>query len=524
MITQTVTVTEKCASNIIIGRRGTYETVQIIFDITYLVETFGDGSAVLMVKRPPDTTAYPAEISRDGSNVIWAVSESDTAAKGHGEAEIFWYVNGGLAKSVIFSISILRDIGETTEAPPDPYENWVETLTALGAETQQNAQDAAQSASDAQTSAEDAAASKDAAAAAQAAAEAVLEEFTTPTAAATTLAPGSEATAEYSNGLFTFGIPQGETGATGPQGPQGDTGATGPQGPQGAAGFSPTATVVKSGNTANITITDENGTTTATVTDGENPTVDSALSPTSENPVQNKVIDAALDEKALRSIYQDDKIVMPGNTGTAGANSIVLPQTVSGHETDANAEASIHFGPGTTTNRQSNIHLGGVRTPNANAKGRFPWLVDYLESDGKLVTYTDGQSCINVGTNQLRIGANSPACSVGGGNVVTRPYGVAFGEYNIVQAYYSFLAGFGLKGSSNPCQTMFGLNADAESDDLLVVGNGSTSGATRTPSTAFQVKKDGSAIAQTALGIKKSDGTTVTITADQLEALLALLT
>ena len=118
--------------------------------------------------------------------------------------------------------------------------------------------------------------------------------------------------------------PQGETGATGPQGPKGETGATGatgpqgdigPQGPQGEKGekgdqgtngtngqdgYSPTATVTKSGDTATITITDKNGTTTAQVKDGSDAgiTIDSALSSTSENPVQNKVINSALNAKA----------------------------------------------------------------------------------------------------------------------------------------------------------------------------------------------------------------------------------
>ena len=45
--------------------------------------------------------------------------------------------------------------------------------------------------------------------------------------------------------------------------------ATGEKGDKGDPGFSPTATVVKSGDTATITITDKNGTTTAEVTDGE---------------------------------------------------------------------------------------------------------------------------------------------------------------------------------------------------------------------------------------------------------------
>lgn len=106
--------------------------------------------------------------------------------------------------------------------------------------------------------------------------------------------------------------PKGETGATGPEGPKGDTGDTGPQGPKGekgdpgangangADGFSPIANVTKSGDTATITITDKNGTTTAQVKDGSDATVtvDSALSSTSENPVQNKVINSALNAKA----------------------------------------------------------------------------------------------------------------------------------------------------------------------------------------------------------------------------------
>ena len=74
--------------------------------------------------------------------------------------------------------------------------------------------------------------------------------FGTPTAVATTLPAGSDATATVTATgddtakvfSFTFGIPQGATGATGPQG---ETGATGPQGEAGAsAGFgTPTATI-----------------------------------------------------------------------------------------------------------------------------------------------------------------------------------------------------------------------------------------------------------------------------------------
>ena len=64
---------------------------------------------------------------------------------------------------------------------------------------------------------------------------------------------------------------KGDIGATGPQGDKGDkgdTGATGATGPQGPAGYSPSATVSKTGTTATITITDQTGTTTAQITDG----------------------------------------------------------------------------------------------------------------------------------------------------------------------------------------------------------------------------------------------------------------
>lgn len=71
---------------------------------------------------------------------------------------------------------------------------------------------------------------------------------------------------------------KGDQGDPGPQGEKGDTGETGPTGPQGAKGdkgdtgddgYSPSASVSKTGNTTTITITDKTGTTTAEVYDGE---------------------------------------------------------------------------------------------------------------------------------------------------------------------------------------------------------------------------------------------------------------
>ena len=130
----------------------------------------------------------------------------------------------------------------------------------------------------------------------------------------TTGAAGSSATVTNSGtssaAVFDFTIPRGDTGATGSTGPAGadgqaatitvgstttgnagtnasvtnsgtssaavldfviPRGATGSQGPAGNDGYSPTATVTQNTGSATISITDKNGTTTATVYDGVTP-------------------------------------------------------------------------------------------------------------------------------------------------------------------------------------------------------------------------------------------------------------
>lgn len=63
-----------------------------------------------------------------------------------------------------------------------------------------------------------------------------MEEFKGVTVSAESLPEGSSATASYSDGHITFGIPVGATGATGAKGDKGDTGAQGPKGDTGAKG------------------------------------------------------------------------------------------------------------------------------------------------------------------------------------------------------------------------------------------------------------------------------------------------
>lgn len=70
--------------------------------------------------------------------------------------------------------------------------------------------------------------------------EQAMDAWTNMEAEATTLPAGSEASASYSEGVLSLGIPRGDRGEQGPQGPQGEQGPTGPQGetgPQGPQGI-----------------------------------------------------------------------------------------------------------------------------------------------------------------------------------------------------------------------------------------------------------------------------------------------
>jgi len=223
-----------------LGFVGENEHTRVLIDAKKMYDQYPHASVSMSVT-PPAGAAYPAVIERDGDIVIWDVADSDLANDGNGELQLSFTDEPHIAKTYIGKFKVNRSIIPTGTIPSgiDDF------ITRAGA-------------------------------ALTAIPETIDESLGEITAEAETLAAGSDASASYDNTLkqFTFGIPKGDkgdtgaTGETGPRGPEGPEGPAGADGAPGADGYSPSASVSKSGSTATITISDKSGTTTAQISDG----------------------------------------------------------------------------------------------------------------------------------------------------------------------------------------------------------------------------------------------------------------
>lgn len=125
-----ILISDECVSDIIIGRQCENDVTTISFDITEWFNLFGrDGTLVLVFQRPTDTAPYPINLVVTDNTAMWSVSATDCAIKGVGEAEIRYSVGGKVVKSRIYSVRILRALGDEI-TPPDPWEDWFEQVIA----------------------------------------------------------------------------------------------------------------------------------------------------------------------------------------------------------------------------------------------------------------------------------------------------------------------------------------------------------------------------------------------------------
>ena len=160
---------------VVIGYVGEGGVTQVVLDFSAWAEAYGDGVITLGVQRSGDPSWFPVALVVDGTSAAWLVSKLDTNVEGMGVARFAYTIGGAEKRSAVWQFFVDAGLQSPEGAAPDPYEDWVEDLTELGAVTLQHAQDARAAAEAAEDAAENAGTAAEAAGDARAAAEAAQE-------------------------------------------------------------------------------------------------------------------------------------------------------------------------------------------------------------------------------------------------------------------------------------------------------------------------------------------------------------
>ena len=121
------TVTTDGGAILPLGRQGEKGVRQVWFDLNYLIENFGEDTAVLIHQRAKDVAPYIVTATQEGNRLEWTMDDIDTAYEGFGKAEIRWTVDGNLAKTVIYKTSVQRSLTAQTQIP-GPLESWYDQM------------------------------------------------------------------------------------------------------------------------------------------------------------------------------------------------------------------------------------------------------------------------------------------------------------------------------------------------------------------------------------------------------------
>lgn len=165
------TVTTDNGKILPLGRQIEHDAREVWFDLTWLIDNFGEGEAELVHQRSKDAAPYPCITVRRGQYLIWHIKETDTEYDGFGRAEIRWTFGNGRAKTVIYRTNVLQSLTADITIP-EPYESWydamIEYIDQLKVDSDERLVEAVESASNsastATTKAEEASTSADEAA------------------------------------------------------------------------------------------------------------------------------------------------------------------------------------------------------------------------------------------------------------------------------------------------------------------------------------------------------------------------
>lgn len=117
-----------------IGRKG--ENLARVVDFSDIIaeikKDYGDsGKIVVLIKRPNEDVPYPAAVVDESDGLTWTPTETDTAIAGRGNAEVDYYVDDVLVKSVLFTTYTHDSIGVSGDTPEPGYDYMKQLLDAL---------------------------------------------------------------------------------------------------------------------------------------------------------------------------------------------------------------------------------------------------------------------------------------------------------------------------------------------------------------------------------------------------------
>ena len=220
-----------------IGRKGENlaRTVDFSDIIAEIKNDYGDGGkVVVLVKRPGENEPYPAASVDESDGLTWQPTETDTAIAGRGRAEVDYYIDDVLVKSVLFTTYTNDSIGVSGDTPEPGYDYMKQLLDALE----------------------------------KVGTGIVSIEENEDTSITFHMSDGTEYTTTPLKGEDGKDGAPGEKGEPGAPGADGAPGEKGDPGNDGADGFSPTVQITDGDGSHVVTITDKDGDHSFTVNDG----------------------------------------------------------------------------------------------------------------------------------------------------------------------------------------------------------------------------------------------------------------
>lgn len=131
MIEQKIIVDVEHSCDIIdLGKQGEHKARKVIFDLSKLFETYGEGTATIVLKRTEFDSPYAVLIETNEQNEIeWIITNTDTHKAGTGFCEVRYYVGESLAKSTVYKTHVRHSIHSTLTQVKTPMQDIIDKLS-----------------------------------------------------------------------------------------------------------------------------------------------------------------------------------------------------------------------------------------------------------------------------------------------------------------------------------------------------------------------------------------------------------